>query len=282
MGQMAEMAATTVPRRGRAWVILALGLAVFVLGYAVVDISTQPAGRDTVEVTGISTMQKIFGGVPQAATASAPPTPRCRSRCSPTCSARAAATTSWGSSPAWSKAMRRPGEAKLLMRHYSVAENPLELGFFGAEAAAEQGYGWQYTYLFFRNQEEADRFGIGDEFLESLAGSIGELDVGEWREYLDRESGSDGAITDKARRLREARHRPRHPHPAGGDRQRPRRHPHSAGRPEPCRGRAGDRSGQVKIGAPGFEPGTSPTRTVRATRLRHAPKVGIISEGRPG
>src|SRR5205085_2198680 len=25
------------------------------------------------------------------------------------------------------------------------------------------------------------------------------------------------------------------------------------------------------IGAPGFEPGTSPTRTVRATRLRHAP-----------
>jgi hypothetical protein len=27
------------------------------------------------------------------------------------------------------------------------------------------------------------------------------------------------------------------------------------------------------IGAPGFEPGTSPTRTVRATRLRHAPRV---------
>src|SRR3954451_21228818 len=30
--------------------------------------------------------------------------------------------------------------------------------------------------------------------------------------------------------------------------------------------------GPVPIGAPGFEPGTSPTRTVRATRLRHAPK----------
>ena len=25
------------------------------------------------------------------------------------------------------------------------------------------------------------------------------------------------------------------------------------------------------IGAPGFEPGTSPTQTVRATKLRHAP-----------
>ncbi len=32
------------------------------------------------------------------------------------------------------------------------------------------------------------------------------------------------------------------------------------------------------IGAPGFEPGTSPTRTVRATRLRHAPMAAIISE----
>jgi hypothetical protein len=31
------------------------------------------------------------------------------------------------------------------------------------------------------------------------------------------------------------------------------------------------------IGAPGFEPGTSPTRTVRATRLRHAPR-GRLSQ----
>ena len=30
---------------------------------------------------------------------------------------------------------------------------------------------------------------------------------------------------------------------------------------------------EAHIGAPGFEPGTSPTRTVRATRLRHAPSV---------
>src|SRR3954449_4632250 len=32
--------------------------------------------------------------------------------------------------------------------------------------------------------------------------------------------------------------------------------------------------GSDPIGAPGFEPGTSPTRTVRATRLRHAPRGG--------
>src|SRR6478736_6909284 len=41
-------------------------------------------------------------------------------------------------------------------------------------------------------------------------------------------------------------------------------------------------SGFHAIGAPGFEPGTSPTRTVRATRLRHAPRGVIISERRVG
>ena len=36
------------------------------------------------------------------------------------------------------------------------------------------------------------------------------------------------------------------------------------------------RRSRKSIGAPGFEPGTSPTRTVRATRLRHAPmKRGV-------
>ena len=35
------------------------------------------------------------------------------------------------------------------------------------------------------------------------------------------------------------------------------------------------RAGSAKIGAPGFEPGTSPTRTVRATRLRHAPRAPV-------
>jgi uncharacterized membrane protein YdjX (TVP38/TMEM64 family) len=38
----------------------------------------------------------------------------------------------------------------------------------------------------------------------------------------------------------------------------------------------------AKIGAPGFEPGTSPTRTVRATRLRHAPRADILGRHTPG
>ena len=89
----------------------------------------------------------------------------------------------------------RPGDVKLLMRHYSFARNPLEVGFFGAEAAATQGYGWQYTYLFFANQDEAERFGVGEEFLESLAGSIGELDVPSGANTSSARAARTGAIT---------------------------------------------------------------------------------------
>lgn len=195
MPAVSEPAATPIPRRGRLWIVLALGLGALLLGYALVAISTKEAGREVVRVEGISAAQRTFGGVPQEGdrlgSADAPVTVQVFNDLQ--CGGCAEAFL--GTVPPLVERYARPGDAKLLMRHYSFARNALELGFFAAEAAAEQGYGWQYAYLFFRNQDEAERFGVGDEFLESLAGSIGELDVGEWREYLDRESGEDGEIT---------------------------------------------------------------------------------------
>jgi protein-disulfide isomerase len=194
---VSELAAMPIPRRGRPWVILGLALTLAALGYALVDIATREAGREVVRVEGIGTAQAAFGGVPQAGDrlgeSDAPVSIQVFNDLQ--CSSCAPAFLD--PIPVLVEERVRSGEAKLLMRHYSFARNPLEVGFFAAEAAAEQGYGWQYTYLFFHNQEEAERFGVGDEFLESLAGSIGELEVGEWREHLDRESGADGAITAK-------------------------------------------------------------------------------------
>jgi protein-disulfide isomerase len=193
-----EAAATPIPRRGRLLVIGALTLAILALGYGLVEMSTREAGRESIRIDGIEAAQATFGGVPQAGdrlgSANAPVSVQVFAdlQCG-TCRA-----SFLGAIPGLVERYVRPGEAKLLLRHYSVARNNLELGFFGAEAAAEKGYGWQYTYLFFRNQAEAERFGVTDRFLESVAGAIGELDVGEWRDYLDREGGTDGEI---ARRL---------------------------------------------------------------------------------
>jgi protein-disulfide isomerase len=191
---VSELAVDAPARRGRAWILLVLGLAVVALGYAVVDISTREAGPAVVRVDGISDAQRLFGGLPQAGdrlgSSDAPVSIQIFNdlQCS-SCRADFLSTI-----PSIVEGDVRSGDVKLLMRHYSVARNALELGFFGAEAAARQGYGWQYTYLFFRNQDEAERFGVDDELMASLAGSIDELEVAEWREVFDREEGAEGPI----------------------------------------------------------------------------------------
>lgn len=191
---MSEAAATPIPRRGRLWVVLLLGLALLALGYAIVDIATKEAGRQVVEVEGIASAQRIFGGIAQEGDRlgadDAPVSVQVFNdlQCG-NCRDEFLTTI-----PALVEAHVRPGEAKLLMRHYSIARNPLELGFFGAEAAAEQGYGWQYTYLFFVNQDEGERFGVGDRFMGSLAGSVGEIELPEWRATMEREEDAEGTL----------------------------------------------------------------------------------------
>ena len=186
-----------IPRRGRVWVILALALTLLALGYAIVDIATQKAGPAVVHLDGIGEAQEVFGGVPQEGdrlgSSDAPVTIQVFNdlQCS------SCRDDFLGTIPALTEKYARPGDVKLLYRHYSNSESPEELGFYGAEAAADQGYGWQYTYLFFRNQDEAERFGVGEEFMDSLAGAIGNLNVPEWEEYLEDNSGSGGAITTK-------------------------------------------------------------------------------------
>jgi protein-disulfide isomerase len=195
MQPVSEVAVKAMPRRGRLWVILILALALLALGYSIVSISTKKAGRAVVHVAGITEAQEIFGGVPQEddrlGSSNAPVTIQVFNdlQCS---SCREDFLTTI---PSLTNSYARDGEVKLLYRHYSVAQNPVELGFYGAEAAAAQGYGWQYTYLFFRNQDEAERFGIDQDFLDSIAGGIEELNFPEWQEYLEDNGGSDGSIS---------------------------------------------------------------------------------------
>ena len=173
--------------------MLALGLVA--LGYFVVTVSTRKAGSDVVHVAGISEAQEIFGGVPQEGdrlgSSDAPVTVQLFNdiQCS-NCS-----EDFLDSIPTLAEKYARAGSVKFLYRHYSNSESPQELGFYGAEAAAAQGYGWQYIYLFFHNQGEAKRFGVNQDFLDSIAGSVEELNFPEWQEYLEKEGGSDGAIS---------------------------------------------------------------------------------------
>jgi protein-disulfide isomerase len=187
-----EVAVKPLPRRGRIRVIAVLALGLFALGYVIVEMSTQEPGDPVVHLTGIEEAQRTFGGMPQEGdrlgSEDAPVTVQVFNdlQCDD-CRDDFLSTI-----PKLAERYARAGDVKLLYRHYSNSVNPEQLGFYGAEAAADQGYGWQYIYLFFRNQEEAERFGIDQQFLASVAGGVEELDLEEWNLDLE-DNGAPGA-----------------------------------------------------------------------------------------
>ncbi len=193
----AEVAVKAMPRRGRLWVIAMLALFLGGLGYLIVEIATQKPGDPVVHVAGISDAQELFGGVPQEGdrlgSSDAPVTIQIFNdmQCAD-CREDFLSTI-----PGLTEKYARPGDVQLLYRHYSNSENVEQLGFFGAEAAAEQGYGWQYIYLFFRNQAEAGHFGVNQDFLDSIAGGVEELNAPEWEAALEKNGGPDGAISQR-------------------------------------------------------------------------------------
>jgi protein-disulfide isomerase len=184
-------------RRGRGWVVAALALLAIALGYGIVELSTQSPNEDLIRVEGLDDSQRIFGGVAQQddrlGSADAPVAIQifndlqCRD-----CRADFLDTV-----PGLVDDLVRPGDVKLLYRHHSVAKTPLELGFLGAEAAANQGYGWQYTYLFFRNQEEARRNRVDENFLDAIAGGVAELDLDRWNRDFQAASDPDSTIAQR-------------------------------------------------------------------------------------
>ncbi len=202
----ADLAVKPIPRRGRLWVIAVLGVFLFGLGYLVVDIATQEPGEEVVHLEGISDAQRLFGGVPQEGdrlgSSNAPVTIQIFNdlQCS-NCRDDFLDTI-----PTLAEDYARPGDVQLLYRHYSNSEQVQELGFYGAEAAAEQGYGWNYTYLFFRNQDEAERFGVDQDFLDSVAGGVEELNAPEWEQALEEKGGPDGAISQRLQGYEELGH----------------------------------------------------------------------------
>jgi protein-disulfide isomerase len=177
-------------RRGR-WLVLALlsvGLVALIVG--IVELSTQKPDRDRVVIAGIGDAQQIFGGVRQDVDRIGSPDAPVSLQLFDDMQCSSCRDQFLSTIPTLVEDYVRPGELRMDYRHYSFSPLPEELGFLGAEAAADQDYAWPYIYLFFRNQDEAERVGIDEDFLTSIAGSIPELDVPAWRDYLRSEGGA--------------------------------------------------------------------------------------------
>ena len=236
----------TEPRRGRWFVAAVLTIGLVALSAAIVNIATQKAGPSVIRLSGIDDAQEIFGGVPQAGerlgSSDAPVSVQvfndvqCKG-----CDQQFLATV-----PSLVNDYVRSGDAVLDYRNYSFSERAIQEGFIADEAAGEQGYLWQFVYLLFRNQAQAERFGVTDNLLESIANSIGELDVPQWKQDFAAGWGRERHDHQAPRGPGRDRSRAGASGRALGDRQRPWGHGDPPGLTHPESDREGDRLGLLR------------------------------------
>jgi len=72
------------------------------------------------------------------------------------------------------------GKAKLTFRNYMIIGPESLPAGAAALAAGEQGRGWNFIELFYRNQGEENSGYVTDSFLESIAGAAGVKDLVRW------------------------------------------------------------------------------------------------------
>jgi protein-disulfide isomerase len=74
----------------------------------------------------------------------------------------------------------RGGEAKLDFRNYTIIDGDSKLAGAAAIAAGEQGRGWNFVELFYRNQGAEGTGYVTDEFLTAIARAAGVSDLARW------------------------------------------------------------------------------------------------------
>jgi protein-disulfide isomerase len=172
------------PRRPRLIGLLVLALCVGLLGFAIVSLSVGSGGQnDEVKITGAEEVQSLVGGIPQDG-------PRLGSADAPV-SIQVFNDMSCDPCSDWNQEVIVPliqgpvrsGDAQLIYRNFPMSESGFFLGAYGAVAAAKQDYEWQFVELFFLNQNEAEKHGADQEFLDNVARGVGvtNFNVEQWQ-----------------------------------------------------------------------------------------------------
>ncbi|MFL5901261.1 MAG: DsbA family protein [Solirubrobacterales bacterium] len=94
----------------------------------------------------------------------------------------------------------RSGDAKLDFRNYTIIGPESTPAGAAAIAAGEQGRGWNFVELFYRNQGTEDSGYVTDEFLTAIARGAGVPDIGRW----NRDRKSRGVLDRVAESARQA------------------------------------------------------------------------------
>jgi protein-disulfide isomerase len=175
-------------RRPRAVGLIALALCVGILGFAIVSLSVGSGDEaDDIKITGAGEIQSLVGGIPQdgarLGSPSAPVTVQVFNdlQCDPCSDWNRDVVEPLISGPV------RSGDLQLVYHNFPMTESGFFLGAFAAVAAAKQDYEWQFIELFFANQDEAEKHGADQEFLDNIARGVGivNFNVEQWQRDMN-------------------------------------------------------------------------------------------------
>ena len=94
----------------------------------------------------------------------------------------------------------RSGEAKLEFRNFTIISEQSVPAGAAAIAAGEQGRGWNFVKLFYRNQGREASGYVTDQFLTAIARAAGVSDIAQW----NRARKSKGALNEVKQTTAEA------------------------------------------------------------------------------
>jgi protein-disulfide isomerase len=97
----------------------------------------------------------------------------------------------------------RSGAARIEFRNFTIIDEQSTPAGAAALAAGEQGHGWNFLEIFYRNQGlETDPY-ADDEFLTAVARAAGVADIGRWNRERggERLLGEVAGTTEEAKRL---------------------------------------------------------------------------------
>lgn len=174
------------PPRRRLLVILALAVPAVAIGLAIVFISVGEGGPSVpFEPVGASQTQQLYGGILQDGDRLGSPDAPVTITYFTDLQCEACAAYHFETIPPLIEDLVRDGETKLVLRHFSTAENETQIAAFAATAAGEQERQWQYAHAFFLNLPQAPGERITVDFLRGVAGTLLEFDESDWEEDLD-------------------------------------------------------------------------------------------------
>lgn len=187
---------TRLLQMGAAAVFLAI-VAVVVL---IVVNSGESEGGDASNLKDVGSVGKLYEGIPQSGLQLGQPDAKVELieygdlQC-PVCKAFAEEVL-----PPVIEKRVKAGELKVIFRNFTIIGPQSTSAGAAALAAGEQGKGWQFLELFYRNQGAENAGYADDEFLRAIAKAVGVEDL----EKFDRERNSDKLVEEVERTTEQA------------------------------------------------------------------------------